>query len=43
MAIADKTLYLVRHGTTAANFADILQGRADNPLSEEGLAEAARL
>lgn len=43
MAIADKTLYLVRHGTTAANFADILQGRADNPLSEAGLAEAARL
>lgn len=43
MAIADKTLFLVRHGTTAANFADILQGRADNPLSEAGLAEAERL
>ncbi len=43
MPVADKTLYLVRHGTTAANSADLLQGRTDHPLSPVGLAEAERI
>lgn len=38
-----KTIYLVRHGSTAANQADILQGRVDNRLNEKGRQEAAAL
>ena len=38
-----KQLFLVRHGTTADNEADILQGRVDNPLSETGLREARQV
>ena len=31
------TLYLVRHGETTANAADILQGQSDYPLTEKGM------
>ena len=39
-------LYIVRHGQTAQNLAQVLQGRSDYPLNEAGLRqahEAARL
>jgi len=38
-----KTILLVRHGTTAFNETDHLQGLIDNPLSPKGQAEADRL
>jgi broad specificity phosphatase PhoE len=38
-----KTILLVRHGTTAFNETDHLQGLIDNPLSSRGRDEAARL
>ena len=38
-----KRILLVRHGTTAYNERDLLQGRIDNPLSSKGRAEAERL
>jgi broad specificity phosphatase PhoE len=38
-----KKIYLVRHGTTAANQADILQGRIDNGLNDLGQNEAKAL
>jgi probable phosphoglycerate mutase len=38
-----KRILLVRHGTTAYNENDLLQGRIDNPLSAKGSAEAERL
>jgi broad specificity phosphatase PhoE len=38
-----KTILLVRHGTTAFNETDHLQGQIDNPLSQKGRDEAARL
>ena len=38
-----KRILLVRHGTTAFNQADLLQGRIDNPLNAKGRAEAERL
>lgn len=38
-----KTILLVRHGTTAFNETDHLQGRIDNPLNQKGRDEAARL
>jgi len=38
-----KTILLVRHGTTAFNETDHLQGLIDNPLSPKGRAEATRL
>jgi len=38
-----KRILLVRHGTTAYNEIDRLQGRIDNPLSEKGRAEVERL
>lgn len=38
-----KKILLVRHGATAYNEADLLQGRIDNPLSPRGRAEAERL
>lgn len=43
MIPAKKTIFLVRHGTTAWNEADILQGRIEQPLSEKGLREAERV
>ena len=36
-------LYLIRHGRTAWNNADRLQGWADEPLDDVGLAQAAAL
>ncbi len=33
-------LIIVRHGRTAANAGGLLQGRADNPLDEEGRSQA---
>jgi bisphosphoglycerate-dependent phosphoglycerate mutase len=38
-----KRILLVRHGTTAYNETDRLQGRIDNPLSDKGRDEAERL
>ncbi|HEX7503182.1 MAG TPA: histidine phosphatase family protein [Acidobacteriota bacterium] len=38
-----KRILLVRHGTTAYNETDHLQGRIDNPLNEKGRDEAERL
>jgi broad specificity phosphatase PhoE len=35
--------YVVRHGETAANNRNIVQGQSDIPLNETGLAQAARL
>lgn len=35
--------YIVRHGETAANSRNIVQGQNDVPLNETGLAQAARL
>lgn len=35
-----KTIFLVRHGMTAYNEDDLLQGRIDLPLSEKGKKEA---
>ncbi|MBR3275654.1 MAG: histidine phosphatase family protein [Eubacterium sp.] len=33
-------LYLIRHGKTALNHANVLQGRSDYPLNEEGIRQA---
>ena len=33
-------LYLVRHGKTRKNRSGLLQGRSDDPMSEEGVGEA---
>ena len=35
--------YIVRHGETAANSRNVVQGQNDVPLNETGLAQAARL
>jgi len=35
--------YVVRHGETAANSRNIVQGQSDVPLNDTGLAQAARL
>ena len=35
-------LYLIRHGQTAKNKANLLQGRSDVPLNEEGIRQAER-
>jgi len=35
--------YVVRHGETAANSRNIVQGQSDVPLNENGLAQAGRL
>jgi len=43
MSSKKKEIFLVRHGTTAYNEEDRLQGRIDNPLSEKGLAESGLL
>jgi broad specificity phosphatase PhoE len=37
------TIFLVRHGRTALNAADVLRGRLDEPLDAEGVIEAVRL
>ena len=34
-------LYIIRHGQTQLNKAQVLQGRSDHPLNEEGLKQAA--
>ena len=36
----DTIVYMVRHGETDANAADILQGHADHPLNDRGLLQA---
>lgn len=36
-------LYLIRHGQTAQNHAQLLQGRSDFSLNDTGLAQAAEL
>ena len=41
--MATTEIYLVRHGETAANSRNIVQGQSDVPLNERGLAQAARL
>lgn len=33
-------IYLVRHGKTDKNKANVLQGRSDQPLNAEGIKEA---
>ncbi|MBQ9197764.1 MAG: histidine phosphatase family protein [Clostridia bacterium] len=33
-------IYIIRHGKTAMNQANVLQGRSDCPLSEEGVRQA---
>jgi broad specificity phosphatase PhoE len=38
-----KTIFLVRHGMTAYNEEDILQGRIDLPLSDKGKKETESL
>jgi len=38
-----KSIYLTRHGTTDLNHRDILQGRKDVPLNDQGREEARRL
>jgi broad specificity phosphatase PhoE len=43
MAQIKKTILLVRHGTTAYNETDRLQGRIDNPLNQTGREETNRL
>lgn len=40
---SEKKIILVRHGTTAYNEADLLQGRIDNPLSPRGVRECRLL
>ena len=40
---AEKTIFLVRHGTTAYNEADLLQGQIDNPLNDRGVEECRLL
>jgi broad specificity phosphatase PhoE len=43
MTDVKKSILLVRHGTTAWNAENRLQGRIDNPLSEAGRCEAQKL
>ncbi|MCU0275845.1 MAG: histidine phosphatase family protein [Acidobacteria bacterium] len=43
MDAVKKRILLVRHGTTAFNESDRLQGRIDNPLSDRGRQEAEKL
>ncbi|MBN2345996.1 MAG: histidine phosphatase family protein [Candidatus Aminicenantes bacterium] len=43
MDIVEKRILLARHGMTAYNEADLLQGRIDNPLSARGRGEARSL
>ena len=33
-------IYIIRHGKTAMNHANLLQGRSDIPLNEEGILQA---
>ena len=33
-------IYIIRHGKTAMNHANLLQGRSDIPLNEEGIRQA---
>ncbi|HAG69140.1 MAG TPA: hypothetical protein DCL38_04115 [Lachnospiraceae bacterium] len=33
-------IYIIRHGKTELNKANVLQGRSDHPLNEEGIKEA---
>jgi len=40
--MADKTIYLMRHGETDMNREQRLQGQIDCPLNENGVAEALR-
>lgn len=37
------TLYLVRHGETEMNVANVFQGHIDSPLTENGIVQAERL
>ena len=37
---ADKMIYIIRHGKTELNKANVLQGRSDHPLNEEGILQA---
>lgn len=40
-AAGETVLFLVRHGRTAANYRQLLQGSTDHPLDELGLRQAA--
>ena len=33
-------IYIIRHGKTELNQANVLQGRSDHPLNEEGVRQA---
>ena len=35
-------IFIIRHGKTDLNQANVLQGRSDHPLNEEGIIEARR-
>ena len=35
-------IYIIRHGKTELNKANVLQGRSDYPLNEEGISQAKR-
>ena len=35
-------IYIIRHGKTELNKANVLQGRSDHPLNEEGIEEASK-
>ena len=37
---ADKMIYIIRHGKTELNKANVLQGRSDHPLNGEGILQA---
>ena len=35
-------IYIIRHGKTELNLANVLQGRSDHPLNEEGILQAKK-
>ena len=36
-------IYIIRHGKTELNKANVLQGQSDHPLNEDGIEEAAEI
>jgi broad specificity phosphatase PhoE len=41
--MAEKTVYMIRHGVIRSNIEGIYSGRSDEPLTKEGAEEARRL